>query len=261
LQSGFSSFILIGGEMNINETHKIADLAIANQGATRVFEKLGIDYCCGGSRTIIEACHDSNIPVQDVLNSLEEASRNAGPVSEMRDWKLESMTSLAAYIVDKHHFYTKMELTRLTRLVAKVCDRHSANHPELIELQELFSNLKQELIPHMLKEEQVLFPYIARMEEAVENRQAIPMPFFGTVKHPVGMMSLDHDNAGELLRGIRRLANNFEPPDDACLSYKTLFKAFEDFEADLHQHIHLENNILFPRAIEFEDRGRHESAF
>ncbi len=239
--------------MKISDTNTVRDLAAGIPGATRVFENFGIDYCCGGQRTLADACRIANRPVEDLLRSLEEAERATPSGGEERDWLQESLTALAEYIVAAHHLFTRRELDRLGKLFEKVCSRHGAKHPELFEAQRVFSQLKQDLIPHMLKEEQALFPYIARLEEAVSERRAVPPPFFGTARNPVRMMMMEHDTAGELLMQLRNVTEGYTTPPDVCVSFQTLYQALAAFEADLHQHIHLENNILFPRAVEMEE--------
>jgi len=238
--------------MNISATVTVRDLAAGVLGATRVFENFGIDYCCGGHRTLADACQEAGLSVEDLTRSLEEAGRAPQPGSG-RDWRQESLTALTEYIIDTHHFFTRQELDRLENLFDRVCSRHGENHPELFEAQKAFYQLKQDLIPHMLKEEQVLFPYIARMEETARKGRAIPPPFFGTVRNPVRMMMTEHDTAGDLLRQLRGATKGYTTPSDGCVSYQTLCQALAAFEADLHQHIHLENNILFPRAVETEE--------
>jgi regulator of cell morphogenesis and NO signaling len=238
--------------MAINSTHTVRELAVAIPEATRIFERLGIDYCCGGSRSLAEACQTAQVPVEKVVRWLEQAEQTAQTTAGARDWQAEPLAALLSHIVDTHHVFTQQELQRLTQLLIKVCSVHSANHPELLRLQTLFGSLAQELVPHMLKEEQVLFPYITRMEEAINRERPVPPAFFGTVRNPVRMMMTEHDTAGEVLREMRQLTNNFTTPPDACISFQTLYQALEAFEADLHQHIHLENNILFPRAVEME---------
>jgi regulator of cell morphogenesis and NO signaling len=237
--------------MNISDTTTVRDLAGGVPGATRVFENFGIDYCCGGRRTLAEACREAGLPIEDLARSLEEAGLASHPGAE-RDWLQETLTALTEYIIDIHHSFTRQELDRLEKLFDKVCSRHGENHPELFEAQKSFYQLKQDLIPHMLKEEQVLFPYITRMEEAAGDGRAIPPPFFGTVRNPVRMMMTEHDTAGDLLKLLRSVTNGYATPPDGCISFQTLYQALAAFEADLHQHIHLENNILFPRAVEIE---------
>src|SRR5262245_1963627 len=182
--------------MNVSATTTIREL-VAAPGATRVFEKFGIDYCCGGHRTLFDACRTACLSVEQVVLSLAQAAANAQTGAAPRNWQNEPLAALAAYIVDQHHSFTRQELERLEKLLNKVCARHGANHPELADAQQVFRQLKQDLIPHMLKEEQVLFPYVARLEEAVGEQRDIPQPFFGTVQNPVRMMMIEHDTAGE----------------------------------------------------------------
>ena len=238
--------------MFVSTTNTVRELAVTIPGATRIFEQLGIDYCCGGGRTLADACEKSNVPVKEVIERLEAVRHAVNPGDDVRGWRTESLTSLSAFIIDTHHFFTKHELARLETLLDKVCSRHGENHVELFALHSAFQHLKQDLIPHMLKEEQVLFPYIARMEEALSEQRAVPPPFFGTVQNPVRMMMAEHDTAGDLLSEMRRLTNGYVVPPDGCISFQSLYQALQEFEADLHQHIHLENNILFPRAVEME---------
>jgi regulator of cell morphogenesis and NO signaling len=236
--------------MTIKTTKTVGELALTIPGATGVFEKLGIDYCCGGDRTLDEACLGANLSVEVVSLELEKAAAQTGAAP--RDWRSETLTSLAAHIIDTHHFFTKQELARLEALLEKVLGKHGENHPELFEVWKLFLRLKQDLIPHMLKEEQVLFPFVARMEEAVTGNRPVPQPFFGTVRNPVSAMMAEHDTAGDLLKQLRSATGGYVAPPDGCASYQTLYQSLAGFEADLHQHIHLENNILFPRAVGME---------
>jgi regulator of cell morphogenesis and NO signaling len=236
--------------MKIDSMKTVRELAVEIPGATREFEKLGIDYCCGGGKTLSEACGKANLALETVIRSLEDAQQsNITPASAATP---DSLAELIHYIVDKHHAFTRSEMARLQALLHKVCAVHGDHHPELLEIAGLFKALSQELTMHMMKEEQVLFPFILRMEESVvENRPVLPAPF-GTVENPVRMMMQEHDSAGNLLQGIRQASANFSVPRDACISYRTLYEALAAFESDLHQHIHLENNILFPRALQME---------
>ena len=172
--------------------------------------------------------------------------------SPTKEWQASSQAELIAHIVEKHHAFTREELERLEALLAKVCGVHGQNHPELFHIQDQFGKLRGELEPHMLKEESVLFPYIIRMEEAAVANQALPPPPFGTVRNPVRVMMAEHDAAGYILGRMREASSDYTVPADGCISYKTLYSALAELEVDLHQHIHLENNILFPRAVEQE---------
>jgi regulator of cell morphogenesis and NO signaling len=238
--------------MQFNATKTVREIAIESPGATRVFEKMGIDYCCGGAKPIAEACLAAGVTVEEVARSLEQAEATAQASTESKDWQAESLASLIKYIYDKHHIFTREELNRIEPLLTKVCSVYGESRPELLQIQALFMELKRELLLHMMKEENILFPYITEMEEAVSTGLSAPAPVFGTVRNPVRMMMVEHDGAGDMLRRIRRLSNDFNAPANACVSYRTLYGALEGLEQDLHQHIHLENNILFPGAINME---------
>ena len=238
--------------MAISSTMKVRDVVLELPQATRVFEKLKIDYCCGGDTPLGEACATAGVEVSNLERMLEEAGRADVQGNGSLDFQKATLSELIGHILDKHHVYTKEEMTRLERLIDKVISAHGENHPELRSLGGLFQQICADLRPHMLKEEQILFPYIVEMERsAVENRLA-PFAPFGTVKNPVRMMMMEHETVGALLLEVRALSSNYTVPRDGCISYQTLYRALEAFEKDLHQHIHLENNILFPRAIEME---------
>jgi regulator of cell morphogenesis and NO signaling len=238
--------------MSVTTEKTVGELALENPGATRVFEKLGIDYCCGGGQTLEQACQAAHLPINQVADSLAAASQSASATAPARNWQAEPLSELLAHIRSTHHVYTREEIARLGPLFDKVCSVHGKNHPELLRLREVFSGLAEELTTHLMKEEMVLFPYILRMEEAVVAKEPVLPPPFGTVRNPVTMMRNEHDEAGSALRNMREVANGYAAPPDACVSFQTLYQALAAFEADLHQHIHLENNVLFPRAIEME---------
>ena len=240
--------------MNLNETKTVRELAVEMPGATRIFEKLKIDYCCGGGRALTEACEVAGVPVGDVVRLLEESGEKIGTEGDV-DFQAAPLRSLMQYILDKHHVFTREEIERLTALLDKVCAAHGENHPELLEIRTLFAALAADLAPHMFKEERILFPYMAALEEAAERNLPPMPPPFGTMRNPVRMMMMEHDVAGDILRKIRAASHEFTVPTDVCISYRTLYIALEAFEQDLHRHIHLENNILFPRALELEDRA------
>ena len=240
--------------MSVDLSKTVRELAVENPASARVFEKFGIDYCCGGGKSLREACASANIAPDRLLQSLQTAGERKGTNGD-KNWQSEPLSDLIDHIVDTHHAFTREELDRLEPLLAKVCSVHGQRHPELLHIRQLFGGLSQELTMHMMKEEQVLFPYIHRMEEAVLERRAIIPPMFGTVQNPVQMMMHEHDSAGQALHQMRELSAGYTPPQDACVSFQTLYRALDEFERDLHQHIHLENNILFPRAVEME-RGQ-----
>ena len=237
--------------MNSIATKTVRDLAVEIPGATRVFENLGIDYCCGGKRSLADACAAAGISPDDVEKSLE-AANGSHPKFEEPNFLTATLAELIDHIVEKHHVFTKTEMVRLNALLDKVHSVHGQNHPELEKIRSLFQILSAELDPHMMKEERVLFPFIVGMEDAGNKKRPVQVPFFVTVANPVRMMMLEHDGAGELLKQMREASSNYTIPVDTCISYQTLYQALDAFEKDLHQHIHLENNILFPRAVELE---------
>ena len=238
--------------MSVTTEKTVGELALEIPGATRVFEKLGIDYCCGGGRTLEQACEAAHVSTTQAEDSLAEASRVASASAPARNWQAEPLSELLAHIQSTHHAYTREEIARLGPLFDKVCAVHGKNHSELLRLREIFNGLAAELTTHLMKEEMVLFPYVLRMEEAVVAKEPVLPPPFGSVRNPVAMMMNEHDGAGSALRSMREISNGYAAPFDACISFQTLYQALAAFECDLHQHIHLENNVLFPRAIEME---------
>jgi regulator of cell morphogenesis and NO signaling len=238
--------------MSVIAEKTVRELALENTGATRVFEKFGIDYCCGGGQTLGQACQAANISIDEVTEAFEVGQRSLRGAAEGHNWQAEPLGDLVSHITSTHHKYTREEISHLVPLFDKVCSKHGPSHPELLQLRDIFAGLADELSAHLMKEEMVLFPHIIRMEEAViEKSPILPAPF-GTVQNPVAMMKHEHDSAGNALRALREISHGYTAPPDACVSFQTLYKALAEFEADLHQHIHLENNILFPRAVEME---------
>lgn len=241
--------------MTTTTAKTVRDYAIETPQTIRVFEKLGIDYCCGGNRPLDEVCAAANLQLDEVLKALETAV--AEPVKpEERELRAGSLGELVAHIVQTHHVYVRREIPEIERLLEKVCSKHGANHPELLHIRGLFRGLGQELTTHLMKEESVLFPYVVRMEEAVLQQEPILPPPFGTVANPVRMMEQEHDSAGSALKAMREASRDYNPPSDACASFRALYQALADFEQDLLQHIHLENNVLFPRAQQMESSHR-----
>jgi regulator of cell morphogenesis and NO signaling len=217
--------------MTISAEKTVRELALENPAATRVFEKLGIDYCCSGGRSLEEACRAANLPVREVTGSLEAAAAAAqAPAAPDRDWQKEPLADLAAHIINRHHRFVRDELTRLGPLFEKVCSVHGKNHPELLEMRTTFHGLAQELTMHMMKEEKVLFPYICRMEESVIQKEPVLPAPFGTVQNPVAMMIHEHDSAGDALRVLRESSKVYTAPADACASFRTLYQALTAFE-------------------------------
>ena len=231
-------------------TQTVREIALEQPTAIRVFEQFGIDYCCGGRKPLAEACAAKNLEIDSVLAALEAAEKKPG--IEVEHWTEKSLENLSSYIVAKHHAYVKRELPRLAQLAQKVVNRHGSTEPELPAIANTLMQLDEELTHHLAKEETVLFPYIAGLERSVSTGTPRPHSCFGTVANPIAMMTQEHDAAGILTSEIRRLSGNFTTPEDACPTFHAFYDGLREFEQDLHQHIHLENNILFPRAIELE---------
>lgn len=234
----------------------VREIAVEQPQSTRIFEKLKIDYCCGGNRPLAEACASAGVDIDTLMEMLAEVTGPSAQNAEAPDFQNTSLPELIEHIVDKHHVFTKSEIARLQALTDKVLNAHGGNHPELVHLSELWAQLSADLLPHMFKEEQILFPYIVRMARAADHNQTGPFAPFGTVNNPIRMMMREHDAAGEILRELRKLTSDYKTPPDACISYQTLYQALEELEKDLHQHIHLENNILFPKALTLEESLR-----
>lgn len=236
--------------MTITTNATVREVATEFPQSTRLFEKLNIDYCCGGNKLIAEACASAGVDVGSLMEMLAEVTQ--ANANDTQSFHTVSLSELITHIVDTHHVFTKAEVDRLELLAGKVLAAHGGNHPELVQLNELVARLGADLRPHMFKEEQILFPYIVALEDAADKKRAVPFAPFGTVNNPIRMMMREHDIAGEILRELRALTSGYKVPSDACISYQTLYGALEDLEKDLHQHIHLENNILFPRALDQE---------
>ncbi len=231
-------------------TKTVREIALEQPTSVRVFERLGIDYCCGGRKPLTEACSEHNLEVAAVVNALESAANGAAPSGP--DWAKASLGKMIEHIVATHHEYIRTELPRLEMLADKVVRRHGDTQAHLPALQNVVAQLGEELIHHLGKEEHVLFPYITKLEAAVNSGSELPQGCFGSVSNPIAMMTREHDDAGQALAEIERLTNNFTTPVGACPTYMAFYAALKEFEQDLHQHIHLENNILFPRAVELE---------
>ncbi|MFL0353741.1 iron-sulfur cluster repair di-iron protein [Xanthomarina sp. GH4-25] len=215
-----------------------------------VFSKYGIDFCCKGHRTIEEVCTKNNIDSNNLLNDLDKiVTTNTDQSIDYRSWPLDL---LVEYIEKKHHRYVEEKTPVLRQFLDKLCKVHGERHPELFKINELFTASTGELASHMKKEELILFPFIKKMVKAQIDKGAILSPQFGTVANPIATMMEEHENEGERFRQIAELTDNYTPPADACNTYKVTFAMLDEFEKDLHLHIHLENNILFPEAAKLE---------
>ena len=233
--------------MNYYIEKTIGEIVAQDYRTAAVFEQFGIDFCCKGNRTIQDACAAKNISSDAVIQQLT-ALPPANLVTE-EDYKQWPMDKLSNHIEERHHGYINEKMPLLLQYLEKVSKVHGKEHPEVVDIYELFRECAAELSMHMKKEELILFPFIRKM---AGSNQLAKMPHFGTVENPVNMMRHEHDTEGERFRKIAVLSNDYTPPADACNTYRVSYAMLKEFEQDLHLHIHLENNILFPAAIQRE---------
>lgn len=228
----------------------LGQIATKDLRKAEVFKKYGLDFCCGGKKTVKEACQEKGLDVTKVEHELQQADKMpASRPIPYGDWSLDF---LADYIVNTHHSYVRKSLPDLVAYAEKVKKVHGKQHPELLHINQLVSDVSAELTGHLVKEEKILFPYIKALVASKEHTQPAQAAQFGSVKSPINMMELEHELVGKNMDEIRELSKNYSLPEDACASYSLLYKMLDEFEDDLHLHIHLENNILFPKAIEME---------
>jgi regulator of cell morphogenesis and NO signaling len=241
--------------MQLTETTTVAEMAASSIAAVRVFEKFGIDYCCGGKRPLAEVCLEKGYDAEAIQRELEAAV--AGVQTADTDWSAASLGELIRHIVDTHHEYLRREFPALQTRLDKVYRVYNERYgPTLLGLPDVFAAVRAELEMHTRKEEMILFPTIAAYEAAVESGQPLPTAPFGSVANPIHMMEAEHESAGDALAKIRKITSDFQLPEYACVTYRALMAGLQDLERDLHIHIHLENNILFPRAQKLEASKR-----
>jgi regulator of cell morphogenesis and NO signaling len=230
----------------------IGQIVAADYRAAAVFERFGLDFCCGGKRTLGEACQEGAVDEAAVRHALDELSGTAGagdaPSSE---WPIPVLIDR---IVSVHHAYVRSMLPVLLAHTEKIARVHGDRRPELHTVHRHFSAVAADLRQHMLKEEQILFPYLLSLAEAAERGQATEPSPFGTVENPIRMLEEEHQDAGYEMRLIRELTRDYVPPDFACTTYRACLAELKEFEEDLHRHVHLENNILFPAAVRLESQ-------
>lgn len=233
------------------ESKTIADIVSENIKTADVFKKYGIDFCCGGGITLNKACEKHQVDRDALIKEINAAGIIHNRQNDYKSWP---PGFLAEYIQHTHHAYVREALNLLDQYMAKVVKVHGAHHTALYEIKELYAAIAGELKQHMMKEEHVLFPYIKKLEMANEEGAILPAAHFGTVRNPIQVMNQEHENAGDLMARIKVLSNNYTAPEWACNTFKALYAKLDEFEQDLHLHVHLENNILFPKAIELEQR-------
>ncbi len=235
----------------INTTEEtIGEIVTRDYRKAQVFKSFGIDFCCGGKKTIKEVCESKGIDEMAVKKALEQvAGETTTSENDYQKWEIGFLTD---YIINTHHQYVKENTQFIMELANKVARVHGNQHPELIKVAQIFTQVALDLTSHMNKEEKMLFPFIKELSTVQRNGGSVPASAFGKVSNPIRMMEAEHEEAGEALETIRLITDNFTLPADACNSYTILFKKLDEYENDLHKHVHLENNILFPKSIQVE---------
>jgi regulator of cell morphogenesis and NO signaling len=231
--------------MRVTGENRVGEIVAADFRTAAVFHDFGIDFCCGGRRVLKDVCREQQIDTDVVLEAVSRACSAATPAANFAKWAPET---LIAFIVDTHHGYVRRTLPSLTANTQKLANAHGNRHPELPEVARLTQAVAAEMLSHMAKEERVLFPYIADLADAARQRRPIPPAPFGTIDNPIRMMEHEHESAGAALARIRDLTGGYQVPRDGCTTYRVALQQLAEFERDLHAHVHLENNILFPRA-------------
>ena len=234
--------------MNITKNHIVGEVVSKDYRSASIFRANKIDFCCKGNVTIEEVCQKNQINSEKLIGELNHMVSQANEsTSNFGSWDLDLLTD---YIVKKHHRYVAAKVPELKAYLNKIAKVHGSRHLELLKIEELFSASAYELLSHMQKEETILFPHIQKL---VSTTDSTPPPF-GSVQNPIQMMMHEHEVEGERFRIIAELTDDYTPPSDACATYKVAFSMLQEFEEDLHHHIHLENNILFPKAIQLEEK-------
>jgi regulator of cell morphogenesis and NO signaling len=231
------------------ETSTLGEIASRDVRAGAILDRYGLDYCCGGTRSLADGCARRGVDLARVVSDLESLD----PAE--RETPDEDPAALVAYIVARHHTYIRTSAPLIQQHLAKVVAKHAASHPELGVIAALFDTVADELRLHMVKEEQVLFLYIRALADAMNNGAPPPPDMFGTVQNPIRVMEIEHQEAGEGMANIRELSRDYRIPADACTTYRLVYQELAEFEQDLHQHVHLENHVLFPKAIELEAKA------
>jgi regulator of cell morphogenesis and NO signaling len=242
--------VKIGKRISGENDETLGEIAVKDLRKAQVFKKYGLDFCCGGKKTVKQACAEKGLDVTKIEQELQQADKiNSSRPIPYEEWSLDF---LADYIVNTHHSYVKRTLPDIRAYAKKVMKVHGDLHPELLPIRQKVEEVNEELTAHLIKEERVLFPYIKELVTAKDNVQPLHAAHFGTIQNPINMMEMEHELVGRNLAEIRELSKNYLLPEYACASFKLLYRMLVEFEDDLFLHIHLENNILFPKALEME---------
>jgi len=235
--------------MNLKTDH-IGDIVAEDFRTSEVFRKHGMDFCCNGNNTIEQQCEEKGINAEEVFRDLENLPKSGGGSSvDFRSWPLDL---LADYIEKTHHRYANEKIPVIQGYLDKIAQVHGNHHPELFEIKELFNENARDFAMHMKKEELMLFPFIRQMVKAKTSGSSLKQPHFETVENPVNMMMHEHTEQGERFEKMQKLSDNYTTPQDGCNTYRVTYEMLREFDEDMHTHIHLENNILFPKAVEME---------
>jgi regulator of cell morphogenesis and NO signaling len=235
--------------MKIDKTNTVADVVSENIKAAHIFKKHGIDFCCGGGISIEKACSKNNVNFDTLEQDMRSVDDKPGRAYDYNSWELDFLID---HIVNIHHSYVEESLPIMFQYAEKVAKVHGHYYTEVVKVFELVQEVVKDLSDHLKKEEQVLFPYIKYMLQVKKEGQPMSAPPFNSVNNPIRMMEDEHEHVGDVFKEIARLTNNYTPPEEACNTFRALYAKLEEFEQDLHQHIHLENNILHPKAIALE---------
>ena len=230
----------------------IGELVARDYRKAEVFKKFGVDFCCGGKKTVARACAEKGLDAAVVEKELHALGDTAG--SRGQNFDAWDLGFLADYIENNHHSYVREAIPALSEYTTKIARVHGERHPELLEIARHFAAVASELNAHMPKEERILFPYIRQLSQAAKTGSLLPRPAFGSIQNPINMMEMEHEAAGSSMEAIRQLSHQYTLPADACTTYRLAFAKPQEFEADLFQHIHLENNLLFPKAVKLEEQ-------
>lgn len=231
----------------------VAGMVTENIKTAHIFKKYGIDFCCGGGISLEKACEKYQVDYKLLSHDLLNVDQSTSRATNYNSWELDFLTE---HIINVHHSYVEENIPLLLQYSERVAQVHGSHYTELLEIRDLVKEVAGELSAHMKKEELILFPFVKKMVQAKRENSPLPPAHFGTVDNPIKMMETEHEDAGELLRRISVLSNNYTPPQGACNTYRAFYAKLEEFEQDLHQHVHLENNILFPKALMLEKELR-----
>ena len=232
------------------EDKTVAEVVANNIKTAHVFKKYGIDFCCGGNIGVKEVCEKKKVDYATIYEELQ----HVGDLKDFgQDYNRWGLDFLIDYIVNNHHSYVNNALPIMQQYASKVAKVHGEHAPEVIEINKLVNEVVVDLTNHMLKEETVLFPMVKELVETMKHTKELISFHCGSLNNPIHVMEIEHEGAGDIFKRIAQLSNNYKAPEWACNTYRALYALLEEFEQDLHQHIHLENNILFPKVVAMEN--------